>query len=68
MTEVPPVWTVRAEGHELDGYCTFAGPPPEAGDVIDVRQNMTGLKFKLRVTRVERDGPDRHIAGVEVEP
>ena len=67
MTELPPVWTVRAEGHELDGYCTFAGPVPEAGDVIDVRQNVTGLTFRVRVTSVEHDGPDRHIAGVEID-
>jgi hypothetical protein len=68
MTEVPPVWTVRAEGHELDGYCTYAGHAPEEGDVIDVRQNVTGLIFKARVTRIEAVGPDRHIAAVEIEP
>jgi hypothetical protein len=68
MTEVPPVWTVRAEGHELDGYCTFAGPAPVLGDVIEVRQNVTGLTFKVRVTGVREDGPDRHVAGVEIEP
>jgi hypothetical protein len=67
MTDLPPVWTVRAEGHELDGYCTFEGPAPEAGDVIDVRQNVTGLTLKVRVTGVEHDGPDPHIAGVEIE-
>jgi hypothetical protein len=67
MTEHPPVWTVRAEGHELDGYCTYMGDVPDPGDVIDVRQNITGLTFKARVTRVEPDGPDRHIAAVEIE-
>jgi hypothetical protein len=67
MTELPPVWTVRAEGHETDGYCTYAGAAPELGDVIEVRQNITGLTFKARVIRVEPDGPKRHIAAVEIE-
>jgi hypothetical protein len=67
MTEIPPVWTVRAEGHETDGYCTYAGPPPELGYIIEVRQNMTGLTFEARVIRVEPNGPDRHIATVETE-
>jgi hypothetical protein len=68
MTELLPVWRVRAEGHELDGYCTYKGDVPEPGDVIDVRQNVTGLTFKARVTRVEHDGPDRHIAAVDIDP
>jgi hypothetical protein len=67
MSDPPPVWTVRAEGHELDGYCTYAGHAPEPGDIIEVRQNITGLLFKARVTRVEAAGPDRHIAAVEIE-
>jgi hypothetical protein len=68
MTELSPVWTVRAEGHELDGYCTYMGHVPEPGDVIEVRQNLTGSTFRARVTRVEPEGPDRHIAAVEVSP
>ena len=68
MADLPPVWTVRAEGHELDGFCTHAGPLPEPGDVIDVRQNITGKTFKARVTIVHTEGPDRHIEAVEIEP
>jgi hypothetical protein len=68
MTDLPPVWTVRAEGHELDGFCTYAGDLPAPGDVIEVRQNITGKTFRARVTRVDPEGPDRHIAAAEIEP
>jgi hypothetical protein len=68
MADLPPVWTVRAEGHEHDGFCTYAGDLPEPGDVIDVRQNITGKTFRARVTRVDPEGPDRHIAAAEIEP
>ena len=68
MADPPPVWTVRAEGHELDGFCTYAGDLPEPDDVIDVRQNITGKTFKARVTRVDPEGPDRHIEAIEIEP
>ena len=67
MAEVTPVWTVRTEGHEDDGYCTYAGAAPELGDVIEVRQNITGLTFRARVTGVEPTGPDRHLAAVQIE-
>jgi len=68
MAELLPVWTVRAEGHDLDGFCTYAGDLPVPGDVIDVRQNITGKTFKARVTGVDPEGPDRHIDAVEIEP
>jgi hypothetical protein len=62
-----PVWTVRVDGHETDGFCTHAGPLPDPGDIIDVRQNITGKLFSARVTEVHTDGPDPHVAAVEVD-